>query len=46
MHYSLFFCLFGPLYAWWIFEFEWFNGLLEKVKLNGHAYGVMELTLM
>jgi hypothetical protein len=46
MHYSLFFQLFGPVYAWWLFAFERFNGLLEKVKLNGHANGVMELTLM
>ena len=46
MHYSLFFQLFGPVYAWWLFAFECFNGLLEKVKLNGHANGVMELTLM
>jgi hypothetical protein len=46
MHYILFFRLFGPVYAWWLFAFERFNGLLEKVNLNGHANGVMELTLM
>jgi|SRR5882762_713404 hypothetical protein len=46
MHYRLFFQLFGPVYAWWLFAFEPFNGLLEKVNLNGHAGGVMELTLM
>ncbi|KIM73128.1 hypothetical protein PILCRDRAFT_829385, partial [Piloderma croceum F 1598] len=45
MHYGLFFQL-GPVYAWWLFAFQCFNGLLEKVKLNGHANGVMELTLM
>ena len=46
MHYCLFFQLFGLVYAWWLFAFERFNGLLEKVNLNGHAGGVMELTLM
>jgi hypothetical protein len=46
MHYCLFFQLFGLLYAWWLFAFKHFNGLLEKVNLNGHAGGVMELTLM
>ena len=46
MHYSLFFCLLGPIYAWWLFVFECFNGVLENVNLNGHANGVMELTLM
>lgn len=46
MHYWMIFKLFGPAYAWWLFGFERFNGLLEKVKLNGHANGEMETTLM
>ena len=46
MHYLKVFDDFGPVYAWWLFAYERFNGLLEKVNLNGHADGVMELTLM
>ncbi|KIJ07324.1 hypothetical protein PAXINDRAFT_182502 [Paxillus involutus ATCC 200175] len=46
MHYAPFFKNFGPVYAWWLFAFERFNGLLEQVNLNGHAGGIMELTLM
>ncbi|EIW84541.1 hypothetical protein CONPUDRAFT_49943 [Coniophora puteana RWD-64-598 SS2] len=38
--------LFGPVYAWWLFAFERFNGMLERVKHNGHDGGEMELTLM
>ncbi|KAG1749066.1 uncharacterized protein EDB91DRAFT_1244855 [Suillus paluster] len=25
---------FGPVYAWWLFAFEWFNGMLEHVHHN------------
>ena len=46
MHYHKFIKLFGPIYGWWLFAFERFNGMLEKVKLNGHDGGRMELTLM
>ncbi|KII92119.1 hypothetical protein PLICRDRAFT_461608 [Plicaturopsis crispa FD-325 SS-3] len=46
MHYLKFIKLFGPVYAWWLFAFERFNGMLEKVKHNGHDGGRMELTLM
>lgn len=46
MHYPQFFRLFGPVYAWWLFAHERFNGELEKVNLNGHASGEMELSLM
>jgi hypothetical protein len=45
-HYLKFIKLFGPVYGWWLFAFERFNGMLEKVKLNGHDGGHMELTLM
>jgi len=38
--------MFGPVYAWWLFAFERFNGMMEKVKHNGHDGGVMELTLL
>ena len=38
--------LFGPIYAWWLFAFEWFNGMMEKVKHNGHDGGQMEVTLL
>ncbi|KAJ7120571.1 hypothetical protein C8R43DRAFT_1136739 [Mycena crocata] len=46
MHYLPIFIRFGPAYAWWLFAFERFNGILEKVNLNGHAGGEMELTLL
>lgn len=46
MHYFKFIKLFGPVYAWWLFAFERFNGMLEKVKHNGHDGGRMELTLL
>jgi hypothetical protein len=37
---------FGPVYSWWLFAFERFNGMLERVNHNGHDGGRMELTLM
>ncbi|KIY48977.1 hypothetical protein FISHEDRAFT_42291 [Fistulina hepatica ATCC 64428] len=46
MHYFDIIKRFGPVYSWWLFAFERFNGLLEDVNLNGHAEGEMELTLM
>lgn len=46
MHYRLIFELYGPCYAWWLFSFERFNGLNEKVNLNGHENGEMELSVM
>jgi hypothetical protein len=46
MHYEDMIKLFGPIYGWWLFAFERFNGLLEKVKHNGHDGGRMEITLM
>lgn len=45
-HYVKFFERFGPVYGWWLFPFERFNGMLEKVKHNGHDGGRMELTMM
>lgn len=38
--------LFGPVYGWWLFAFERFNGMLEKVHHNGHDGGRMELSLL
>lgn len=46
MHYYDMIKRFGPVYGWWLFAFERFNGLLEKVKLNGHDGGRMEVTLL
>lgn len=46
MHMEDFIRLFGPVYAWWLFAYERFNGMLEKVKLNGHDGGRMELTML
>lgn len=45
MHYQQFFHAFGPAYAWWLFSYERFNGLLEKVKINGKS-GDTSTTLM
>ncbi|KAF9056739.1 hypothetical protein BDP27DRAFT_1386299 [Rhodocollybia butyracea] len=46
MHYLPMFTRMGPVYGWWLFAFERFNGLLEKVNHNGHDGGRMELTLL
>lgn len=46
MHFARMIKLFGPVYAWWLFAFERFNGMLEKVKLHGHDGGRVELTMM
>ncbi|KAF8223670.1 hypothetical protein L208DRAFT_1426005 [Tricholoma matsutake] len=45
-HYLKFIKLFGPVYGWWLFAYKRFNSMLEKVKLNGHNGGCMELTRM
>ncbi|KDQ50102.1 hypothetical protein JAAARDRAFT_63386 [Jaapia argillacea MUCL 33604] len=46
MHYVDMIKLFGPVYGWWLFGFERFNGMLEKVNHNGHNGRQMELTLL
>ncbi|GBE85854.1 hypothetical protein SCP_0803760 [Sparassis crispa] len=46
MHYTDIFKRFGPAYSWWLFAFEHCNGEQEQVKLNGHAEGEMEVTMM
>ncbi|KAI0044241.1 hypothetical protein FA95DRAFT_1497378 [Auriscalpium vulgare] len=46
MHFARMIKIFGPVYAWWLFAFERFNGMLEKVNLNGHDGGRMELTML
>jgi hypothetical protein len=46
MHFASMIKLFGPVYAWWLFAFERFNGMLEKVNNNGLDGGRIELTLM
>lgn len=46
MHFADMIKRFGPVYAWWLFAFERFNGMLEKVKNNGHDGGRVELTLL
>ncbi|KAG9118540.1 hypothetical protein FRC07_006898 [Ceratobasidium sp. 392] len=45
MHYEPIFRRFGPAYAWWVYAYERFNGLLQSVNLNFHP-GQMETTLM
>jgi hypothetical protein len=46
MHFFKMIVRFGPVYAWWLFAFERYNGMLEKINHNGHDSGRMELTLM
>ncbi|KAF9455543.1 hypothetical protein BDZ94DRAFT_1179759, partial [Collybia nuda] len=46
MHYIGMIKRFGPVYGWWLFAFERFNGMLEKVNVNGHDGGRMEVTLL
>ncbi|TEB20556.1 hypothetical protein FA13DRAFT_1644436 [Coprinellus micaceus] len=46
MHFAPMIKLFGPVYGWWLFAFERFNGMLKKVKHNGHDRGRIEVTLM
>ncbi|KAF8670362.1 hypothetical protein RHS04_08618 [Rhizoctonia solani] len=36
MHFKQYFKLFGPCYAWWLFPYERFNGILEQIELNNH----------
>ncbi|EEB92189.1 hypothetical protein MPER_09337, partial [Moniliophthora perniciosa FA553] len=42
MHFGDMFKLYGPVYAWWLFAYERFNGMFEQVKLNGHGGGAIE----
>jgi len=46
MHFSSMIKLLGPVYGWWLFAFERFNGMLKRVNHNGHDGGRMELTLL
>jgi hypothetical protein len=36
----------GPLYSWWAWPFERMNGILARVKTNGHTGGELEATMM
>ncbi|RXW11245.1 hypothetical protein EST38_g14610 [Candolleomyces aberdarensis] len=46
MHFAVMIKLFGPVYGWWLFAFERFNGMLERVNINGHDGGELETTLL
>jgi hypothetical protein len=46
MHFARMIKVFGPVYGWWLFAFERFNGMMKKVNHNGHDGGRMELTLL
>ena len=46
VHYVAMIKLWGPIYSWWLFAFERFNGMLECVNTNGKDSGRAELTLM
>ncbi|KIK66837.1 hypothetical protein GYMLUDRAFT_157357, partial [Collybiopsis luxurians FD-317 M1] len=45
-HFPAMIKVYGPVYDWWLFAFEQFNGMLKKVKSNGHNGGRVELTLL
>ncbi len=44
-HMFLWILLLGPIYGWWAFPYERFNGFLSKVKHNGRP-GELEATMM
>lgn len=46
MHYDIIIKQFSPMYVTWLFPFERFNLILEQCNNNGHASGVMELTVL
>ncbi|EIW84165.1 hypothetical protein CONPUDRAFT_51206 [Coniophora puteana RWD-64-598 SS2] len=46
MYYSEVLQRYGPVYTCWLFGFECFNGLFEKVNLNSHRGGEMEYSLV
>lgn len=46
VHYAKMIKCFGPVYSWWLFAFERFNGMLKRVNTNGKDGGRAELTLM
>ncbi|CDO76806.1 hypothetical protein BN946_scf185033.g3 [Trametes cinnabarina] len=45
MHLILWILRLGPVYAWWVFAYERFNGYLSKIRHNGHP-GELEATMM
>ncbi|KAI9063735.1 hypothetical protein FKP32DRAFT_1571273 [Trametes sanguinea] len=45
-HFIIFILRFGPVYAWWAYVYERFNGWLSKVNHNGHQGGELEATMM
>lgn len=46
IHFLLFVLCLGPVYAWWAYVYERFNGWLSEVNHNGHKGGELEATLM
>ena len=46
MHLASMIRWFGPVYGWWLFPFEWYNGMLKHMNINGHDNGEMELTML
>ncbi|KAJ2994175.1 hypothetical protein NUW54_g7598 [Trametes sanguinea] len=46
VHFLIFVLRFGPVYAWWAYVYERFNGWLSKVNHNGHQGGELEATMM
>lgn len=46
IHFLVFVLCLGPVYAWWAYIYEHFNGWLSKINHNGHKGGEQEATLM
>lgn len=45
-HFNMSLLRFGPVYGWWAYTFERFNGWLSKINHNGHKGGELEATMM
>ncbi|KAI0351281.1 hypothetical protein OH77DRAFT_1567406 [Trametes cingulata] len=45
MHIVMWIYRLGPVYGWWAYPYERFNGFLSKLRHNGHA-GELEATMM
>lgn len=46
MHLIIWILMLGPVYGWWEFPYERFNGFLGRFRHNGHTGGELEATMM
>ena len=45
-HFIEYILMYGPIYGWWVWAYEWSIGILSKIKNNGHDSGEIESTYM